>query len=205
MEDEVVPASTMACPCVEGVEVGRAADISVLTPRVGERLASTVSVAQEMPEVEATGLGLAGLCVMSSAVPAANGTLVMPAVDRVENTSAMGGWDVVAKCSSVVLLVLLCCGLGVTAVELSREDEEWLVTAELGPRGMEEAPPLTVAMPVAVMPDPVEMGGLIPSLLTDTPRELQSPVSIVGSVSVLSSPPTIFIVEGDRKDVSRGE
>ena len=198
MGDEVAVTSTMACPCVRGVEVSSAVDVSVLLPS----LSSMVPEAGEVLEVEATGLGVVGPCVMVASAVTAE-----PAVeDREENPTAVGGWDVVAKSVSVVPLVLLCWGLGVTAEEPSgeEEEEEWLITAEL--RGREEAVPLSVPMLRAVVPGPaVGSAGLTAPLPGDVLSELPSHAGVVSVVSVLPSSLTVLIVEGDTRDVAGRE
>ncbi|TRZ12665.1 hypothetical protein HGM15179_014424 [Zosterops borbonicus] len=159
---------------------------------------------EEVPEVEGTGLVLgvagAGLLVVGSAVtPAPDSIPAVPAVEEgEENTSAGVGWDVVAKNISVMLLVLLCSGLGVTAGEAlgeeeedeEEEEEECLVVAEL--TGGEEVVPLSVPILGAVVLVPaVGSAGLIPSALPFL-------VVVVDVVTIIPPPSTIIIIVGSQ-------
>ena len=94
VEDVVSAASAMACPCMRGVEVSRAACVSSLPVSVAKRLVSVVPEAWDVMEEEADGLGLgalrAGLCVTASAVTVPDPRVVMPGVDeRVDDMTAV--------------------------------------------------------------------------------------------------------------------
>lgn len=179
----------------------------MLLPAVDEWLDAAVCEAGEVMEAEGSGSVLAvlgaGLGVTSSAVTAPGSTPV-----TLDNTSAVDGWDVLAKGVPEVLLVLLCCGLGGTAGDPSGEEEEdmekekeWLVVAELG--GVEEAVPLSVPVLGTVVPVPAVGNAVLTVLLSaDIPSAL--PSHIVGSV-VLPSSSIIIIVEGDSQVVPRRE
>lgn len=80
------------------------------------------------------------------------------------------------------------------------EEEEWLVIAVL--KGREEAVPPCVPVLGAVAPGLVGLAAPFPA---DVLSELPSHTAVVGAVSILPSPVTVLVVEGNAVDVAGRE